>query len=57
MIIAGSILIILQGLAIISGALSGRAPFSGGLVSTLGYFLPAIIGTILIVKGSKKNKK
>lgn len=57
MITVGSILIILQGLALIGGAFSGRLPFSGGLISTLGYFLPAIIGTILITKGSKKNKK
>ena len=59
----GIALIIIEIVIIISGIatnqpfwsmLEGEAPLTGGSL-LLGYFLPAIIGIVLIYKANKKN--
>lgn len=55
--VAGIILIILQVLALF-GTIMGDgigSLFSGGIAYMIGYFLPAIIGIILLNKASKKK--
>lgn len=59
--IAGIILIVLQVLAVWGGISTGEAPFlnipgAAHIFEVLGYFLPAIIGVILLVKANKKGK-
>ncbi len=60
--IAGIILIVLQVLAVLGGISTGEAPFlnisgAADIFAVLGYFLPAIIGVILLVKANKKAGK
>lgn len=50
-------LIVLQIIAIISGFSTGKMVWMEGGAVTLGYFLPAIIGVILIIKANSKEKK
>lgn len=57
MIVAGTILVILQVIAVISSFIAGRNPFSGGLWFSIGYFLFGIIGIILIIIGTDKKKE
>lgn len=61
--IAGIILLVLQALAIVGNILNGSigemfADLSVyGLAKLLGFFIPAIIGAILLAVGAKKSKK
>lgn len=58
--IAGIVLIILQIIALAGGALEDGGMSSGGGLTRvfymLGYFLPGIIGVILLIKGINKEK-
>jgi len=60
--IAGIILLVLQAVAlfgsVVNGSISTMFSISGGYAvgRLLGYFLPAIIGVILLVKANKKKK-
>ena len=53
----GIVLILLQAISLVGGLPSapGGPVYAGGYY--LGYFLPGIIGVILLIKGSKKKTK
>lgn len=56
--IAGIILIVLEVLALVGGIANGSIPDmvnKGEFISLIGFFIPAIIGIILLIKA--KNKK
>ncbi len=53
----GIVLIVLQIIAIISGVSTGKMVWMEGAPQAIGYFLPAIIGVILIMKANGKEKK
>jgi hypothetical protein len=55
----GIILIILQIVGLFGSVVNGSIStlFLRGIPYLLGYFLPAIIGIILLTKASKKNKE
>lgn len=51
------VLLVLQALAIFGGIVNGSLAgiLTGGIPIMLGYFLPGIIGVILLVKSNKRN--
>ena len=53
----GIVLIVLQIIAIISGISTGKMVWMEGAPQAIGYFLPAIIGVILLIKAGSKEKK
>lgn len=50
-------LIVLQIIAIISGVSTGKMVWMEGAPQAIGYFLPTIIGVILIIKANGKDQK
>jgi hypothetical protein len=56
---AGIVLLAIQALALFGSIVSGEitSVFSGNIAYLIGYFLPTIIGVILLVKASKKAKQ
>lgn len=54
---AGIVLIVLQIVALCSGISTGKMVWMEGAPQAIGYFLPAIIGVILLVKAGSKEKK
>lgn len=50
-------LIVLQIIAIISGVSTGKMVWMEGAPQAIGYFLPTIIGVILIIRANGKEKK
>lgn len=57
--IAGIVLLVLQVLALVGGIASGQLMAtlsSGSPAFLLGFFLPAIIGVVLLNKAKKKGK-
>ena len=54
---AAIILFVLQAMAVFGNLTGGGAPlYTMVLPELIGFFLPAIIGVILLVKHNKKNK-
>ena len=49
--------IVLQIIAIISGVSTGKMVWMEGAPQAIGYFLPTIIGVILIIRANGKEKK
>lgn len=51
------VLLVLQALDIFGGIVNGSLAgiLTGGIPIMLGYFLPGIIGVILLVKSNKRN--